>query len=259
MSSVQQDMVDLDLSNASDQLASAFFNMLSPECRDHIYKQYWNVHGQTQHLFMFGPNSYIVHYPCLLGKDAFKDYPDIESESEAESDSDSDSDQAGDSEQDDDAQDDDAQDSAQDDPGDVNGAIQQIAGPHPPPGFPAPPPGANAAHWEASPWCNHMECFRGFMKSCNMGYQKAFSRNYRKRDRPSFPSEIIKPLLVCKRMYEEASKSLFTNVRFSFTDMRVLNRFNEAVPRGLRQKIKLVDVSVLKRREEARWVQNFAD
>lgn len=347
------------------QQQSLLFTQLPLDIRRQIYMQYWQIYGSTQHIFLFGPNSYLSHFPCVLDKEDFNHYCQPNDDDEHQEDDDGDGDQhesqddpgdvnaaiqdivdnppdtaAGPAHSDDGStqpaevgqsgQSDqstqpthDDQPESHDDPGDIDTAIEEIvdnppqtaaglaqdddntqpaqpvqpalpavaqiaqilqpnqvahfvqpaqagqpaqilqvihpAQPAPPvqPGQPAPPihvfqfiqppqhvppvpaQTTDTAHdvrdtWTNSPWCMHETCFRAYISAYDMGYERAFSRNYkgvgtqagRRRHIPP-PSTVAMtlPFHVCKRMYIEASESLFSNVRFRFDNIFTLERF----------------------------------
>ncbi|KAK7699703.1 hypothetical protein SLS64_011476 [Diaporthe eres] len=57
-------------------------------------------------------------------------------------------------------------------------------------------------------------------------------------------SAVLTTFLVCKGMYQEASESLFSSMRFSFTTVRAMDLFLSEVPRALVSRIQAVDVQL---------------
>lgn len=230
----------IDFGKAYDQQQSPLFTMLPLDIRRHIYLQLWRHYGTTQHIYLFSPNSYLSHYPCLLEKDAFNHYrpsspapPEPEGPAEAAAEAGVPNfgviDQPG----------------SHDDPGDIDGAIQDLAALQPQPQPDVSGGMSDGVHnWNDSPWCMHEKCFRDYIGVFNMSFERAYSRNYKRAAR-SVTSEvgITKPLLVCKKMYTEASESLYSKIAFSFPDMVALERFINDVPRSLIERIPAVDVS----------------
>ncbi|KAJ4390794.1 hypothetical protein N0V93_004392 [Gnomoniopsis smithogilvyi] len=232
---------DTDFGNACDQQQSPLFTMLPLDVRRHIYRHLWRDYGTLQHIYAFSGHSYLSHYPCLLDQDAFNHHsppspasreiealaeataeagvPDVGSPNQPES---------------------------HDDPGDIDGAIQDLAAPQPQhaPGVAGGlGDGAVAHNWDGSPWCMHEKCFQAYIGVYGMSFSRAYSRNYKREIRsPISILGITKPLLVCKKMYIEAGESLYSTIAFSFPDMTVLDRFMNSVPQALRERIPAVDI-----------------
>lgn len=234
---------NIDFGDAHVQQQSPLFTMLPLDIRRHIYLQIWRGYGTTQHIYLFGPNSYLSHYPCLLEKDAFNHHrppapslPPSESQNSAVAAAETGSQDIGNNNL----------PESYDDPGDIDGAIQDLAAPQPQSlpdaisGF-----GDGLLHkWDGSPWCMHKKCFQAYIQTFDFSFERGYSRNYRRASRsPTGKVGITKPLLVCKRMYAEASESLYSKIAFSFPDMSVLERFLNDVPRVLRMRIPVIYVS----------------
>lgn len=107
-----------------------------------------------------------------------------------------------------------------------------------PEGIPEPP--------DSTPWCAHFVCFRSFMQKWNNSFAELYSALYRRGEGFGRPdprgSAVLTTFLVCKRMYQEASESLFSSMRFSFTTVRAMDLFLSKVPRALVSRIQAVDV-----------------
>ncbi|KAJ4425105.1 hypothetical protein N0V82_000160 [Gnomoniopsis sp. IMI 355080] len=234
---------DIHFGDADSQQQSPLFIMLPLDIRRHIYLQLWRGYGTTQHIYLFGPNSYLSHYPCLLDKDAFNHHrpPATSLPSPATQDPAVAAAEAG-------PQDigNTNQPELYDDPGDIDGAIQDLAAPQPEFSLDAPSGFGDGLHhkWDGSPWCMHKKCFQAYIEDFDSSFVSGYSRNYRRASHgPTGKAGITKPLLVCKRMYTEASESLYSRLAFSFPDMTVLERFLNGVPRVLSTRIPIVYVS----------------
>lgn len=232
----------VDTGNAHDQQQSLLFTVVPLDVRRHIYLQLWLDYGTKQHIHLFGPTSYPVHYPCLLDKNAStrQDSPSPPSpEPEASTEV---ADEAG-------AEiiDDGTEVNSQDDPGDIDGAIQDMTSAPQQQLVPAAPGGSDddePDHHESPSWCMHGKCFFAYLEAYNMSFEHAYSRNYQRQTRTATGNVgIAKPFLVCKRMYTEASESLYSATAFSFSSVSVLERFMDTVPRALTDRIPVVDVS----------------
>lgn len=235
--------VNIDFDKAHDQQESPLFTKLPLDLRRHIYLQLWRNYGTIQHIYLFAPNSYLSHYPCLLEKGEFDHHclppsptppaPEATTDAAAETAAHTIGDEY--------------EPELYDDPGDIDGAIQDITAPQPQPATVSMNGSGNAIdvhEWRDSPWCMHEKCFRAYMEVFDMSFERAYSRHYR-RGYLAATSEmgITKPLVVCKKMYTEASESLYSKMAFSFPDTVTLERFMEDVPRPLRERIQSVDVS----------------
>lgn len=109
-----------------------------------------------------------------------------------------------------------------DDPGDIDGAIQDIVAPLPQLASVAISGIGRGAHrWYGSPWCEHNKC---------------------SKSRASREVGVMKPLLVCKKMYTEASESLYSTMAFRFSNLSVLTRFMNNLSSVLSERIQSVDV-----------------
>lgn len=253
---------------AAEQELSPLFTAIPIECRRVIYLQYWLDYGLDQHIYLFGPNSYLSHYPCILEPDAFDHHspPPAESEpdqtdSGSESESGSESGSESESEPEPgvepqaeiDAEVEDGGDSDQpephDDPGDIDGAIQDLTAGPSLAQVSLPPAASSTTHpWNASPWCMHERCFFAYMEPYDRSFERAYSRNYRRdatRAAAHGRAGLTKPFLVCKRMHKEASESLYSIMRFDFPAPAALKRFVECVPAELSARIRFVRLACL--------------
>ncbi|CAN8103176.1 unnamed protein product [Discula destructiva] len=234
-----------------EQHQSPLFSLLPLEIRRHVYLQLWLDYGLVQHIYLFGPSSFLSHYRCLLDKSAFKHHcppspPILEPEESAgEADPMDDAQPAFDQENGDNSADvGNGPNAPQVDPGVINGAIAQGGGPQSAPAAPAAPSSdPDEQAWQDSPWCMHKKCFTAYMEIFDKSFENGYSRNYRRQSKPKATTVgIAKPLLVCKQMYVEASQSLYNNMTFSFPDLDVLERFMQEVPSSLSAKIQMADV-----------------
>lgn len=232
----------VDTGNGHEQQQSPLFTVVPLDVRRHIYLQLWLDYGTVQHIHLFGPSSYLCHYPCLLDKNASTHHdspspPSLELEASTEVAA-----EAG-------AQtiDDGTEFDSHDDPGDIDGAIQDMASASQQQLVPAAPSGSDDDehdHVESSSCCMHEKCFVAYLEAYGMSFEQAYSSNYRRPRRAASGNVgITKPFLVCKKMYTEASESLYSATSFSFSDVSVFERFMETVPRALTDRIPFVDVS----------------
>lgn len=235
----------IDFDDRHEQQQSPLFSTLPLDVRRHIYLQLWIDYGTTQHIHLFSTSSYLSHYACLLDEDAFT-YPSTPSPPPLESEGPSDT-VTGDGAQD--IEDGNNYDDSYDDPGDIDGAIQDIVSASEPPPGPAGPDGDGFGNdqrnqVDSSPWFMHKKCFVAYMERYGMLFDHAYSVNYRRPGRVVFGNlGIAKPLLVCKRMYTEASESLYSTMTFSFPNLFALGRFMNVVPPALTRWISTVHVS----------------
>lgn len=244
---------------AHDQSQSPLFTALPLDVRRQIYLQLWLECGITQHIYTFGKNSYLQSYPCILDACAWDRNPAPPAE-ETTTDSSSSETQAlaadGGQHQpaEEQQQEQPQQPQPQDDPGDVNGAIEDIA-----PG-PGGPTRTIDDGQPDTPWCLHKACFERWTEKWDRSFERAYSACYRstggggasvttqrQRRRPALPltSTLLLPLLVCRRMYQEAGESMFSSLRFSFlfSGVEPVNRLLGGVPAALTERIRFVDVS----------------
>lgn len=232
----------IDFDDRHEQQQSPLFTMLPLDVRRHIYLQLWIDYGTTQHIHLFSTSSYLSHYPCLLDEDAFTHPGPPRPPPEVASDV-----VTGDGAQD--IENEITDDDPYDDPGDIDGAIQDIVSASEPQVGPAAPDGDGSGNDEhnqvdSSPWCMHKKCFVAYMERYGMLFDHAYSVNYRRSGRVVFGNlGIAKPLLVCKKMYTEASESLYSTMTFSFPNVFALGRFMNVVPRALTEWIPTVHVS----------------
>lgn len=98
-----------------------------------------------------------------------------------------------------------------------------------------------------TPWCAHFTCFRNKTEKWGHSFARMYSAFYRgSRVQPDLRnSTVLTTFLVCKGMYQEASESLFSKIRFSFTTMLAMEVFLSEVPPALVSRIQVVDVGVL--------------
>ena len=225
--------------SASLQDQSPLFTTLPIEIRRHIYRQLWLDRGLTQHILSLSNNSYSQSFPCILSPKELDQEPSppppLEAPPEATGDAGSAGDTSGAPEAaagvDEDGEPDQAQ--PHDDPGDINGALQDLA------------PGNSMANGPPStPWCDHYPCFRRWSQKWDHSFSRIYTACYRGgRGQPDLrASPVLTTLLVCKRVYREASESLFSSMRFSFTSMTALDTFLNQVPRPLVSRIQFADV-----------------
>lgn len=291
------------------QQQSLLFSKLPVDIRRHIYKQYWQIYGSTQHVFLFGNDSYLSHFPCLLEGKEFKQHcnptppkEDQPATDQAAADQPATNQPATNQPA---ADNDGDQPESHDEPGNINAAIQDIL--NNPPETPAGPaengddaaqlidavlsdesftmeeilddwevihstnndqpeshddPGnVNAAiqdminleilhggpgKWIKSPWCEHVHCVSAYVSTFDSIFELAYSRHFKRaRRHPGHPLPTVgmtKPFHVCKRMYIEASESLFSNVRFSFDDLRALERFTKQLSPETANMVRSVEV-----------------
>lgn len=235
----------IDVGDRHEQQQSPLFSDVPLEIRRHIYRQLWLDYGTTQHIHLFSSSSYLSHYPCLLNEDVFA-HPAPPSPPPA--------DLAGPSgvvtgHGAQDIEDEIIHDDPYDDPGDIDGAIQDIVSASWPQPLPAAPDEDGSGNSEdnqveSSPWCMHKKCFVAYMQAYGMLFDHAYSVNYRRPGRVVFGKlGIAKPLLVCKKMYTEASESLYSTMTFRFPNLLALGRFMNVVPRALTNWISTVHVS----------------
>lgn len=231
-------------SPSHNQSQSPLFTTLPLDIRRQIYLQLWIDCGLTQHIYTFSKNSYLQRYPCILDANEWDWDPRPRAEESSSTGASNQVLQAPDGQLPADEQ----QPQPYDDPGDINGAILDIA---PGPGGPT-----RTIHEDQpdTPWCHHRPCFERWIGKWDRFFSLAYSDNYRRTsplaietqqqrhgDR-SRASPLLTALLVCRRMYHEAGDSLFSSMRFSFP-LEALERFVGDVPRGLTERVQFVDVS----------------
>lgn len=231
-------------SPSHDQSQSPLFARLPLDIRRQIYLQLWLECGLTQHIYTFSNNSYLQSYPCILDANEWDRDPRPRAE---ESTSTGVSDDPAQQAQDGQPLADEQQPQPYDDPGDIDGAIMDIA-----PG-PGGPTSTIDDEQPDTPWCHHKPCFERWIGKWDRSFSRAYSANYRgssplatenqrlRRDDRLRASPLLAVLLVCRRMYQEAGESLFSSMRFSFP-LEALERFLEDVPRGLTERIQFVDI-----------------
>ncbi|KAL1869351.1 hypothetical protein Daus18300_005563 [Diaporthe australafricana] len=208
--------------SSQEQLESPLFSTLPSEIRLQIYQQLWMECGLTQHIFLLSPVSFLQSFPCILSHEELDQPAGVPSSSSAE------------------AEEEDQQHQSQyyDDPGDIDGAYQDLALQDT--AVYNPPPG--------TPWCMHCPCHLRWTEKWANCFVKQYSASYifkkgAGRDWQDLRSSpMLALLLVCKRVHLEASDSLFSNIRFSFSGMHALNTFLEQVPRPLVSRIRFVDI-----------------
>lgn len=107
-------------------------------------------------------------------------------------------------------------------------------------------PGGNPEPPDSTPGCAHFACFRSRMQKWNNSFAEMHSALYRRGEgfgRPDLRgSAVLTTFLVCKRMYQDASESLFSNMSFSFTTVLAMDVFLREVPRSLASRVQAVDV-----------------
>lgn len=225
-------------SSFDEQKQSLLFETLPLEIRRQIYLQLWLDCGLTQHIYTFGKSSYLQSYPCILDDSEWEKDSRPRAEESSSTEAFVPELQTPDEQQ---------QPPPYDDPGDIDGAIQDIA--------PGPEgPTRTIDEQPHTPWCHHKPCFERWIEKWDRSFSRAYSANYRgssplgnttqrgRGDDRLRASPLLLPLLVCKRMYQEAGESLFSSMRFSFP-LEALERFLSDVPRALTERIQFVDVS----------------
>lgn len=246
---LQDTKPSLSPSISRDQSQSPLFAKLPLDIRRHIYLQLWLDSGLTQHIYTFSKNSYLQSYPCLLDEQDW--YRDPRPRVEGGNTTGGPDPQAvvavpGEDQQPAIEQ---LQAEPYDDPGDIDAAIQDIAlGPT--------TPATDEQQQPDTPWCLHRLCFERWIDRWDRSFSRAYSANYRgpsaldgtqqrrRRPRPELRGgTLLLPLLVCRRMYEEAAESMFSCLRFSFPALDALDRFVRVVPQGLTERVQFVDVS----------------
>lgn len=189
--------------------------------------------GLTQHIFAITDKSYLASFPCILTPKELDQEPGPLDAPDAP---DAPDDAAG-TEDNVEAE----QPQPHDDPGDINSALQELSG--------GDDPGVADASLEPpdnTPWCTHFSCFEqkwdgSFRKMYDALYRRSFGLG-----RPDLrDSAILTTFLVCKRMYQEASESLFSTMRFSFSSMIAMDIFLKEVPRALVSRVQFVAVGHL--------------
>lgn len=201
---------------ASPQQQSPLFNTLPIEVRRRVYAQLWLDCGLTQHILAVTPKSHLQSYPCILGP------AQLDQEPVPLAPRDADGDDAG------------AADQPQphDDPGDINGALQDLGA-------------ATADHEEpGTTCCAHYACFRRWTKKWDHSFTRMYTVAYVNHPAPADvrSSPVLTAFLICKRVYEEASESLYSSARFSFASMTAVKVFIGQVPQPLVSRIQFTDV-----------------
>ncbi|KUI54943.1 hypothetical protein VP1G_02404 [Cytospora mali] len=227
-----------DPSSPDDQSQSPLFVRLPLDIRRQIYLQLWLDSGLTQHIYTFNEQTYLRSYPCICDPSEWDEDPRPGPEESSP--------QVPPGVQ---LAADDLQPEPQDDPGDINGTIMDIS-----PGPDVPRDGNNQRD---TPWCQHKICFDHWIEKWDRSFARAYSANYRgtfylsggnlkslcrRSDKRLRKSPLLLPLLVCRRMYQEAGESMFSNLRFSFSMPFVLDRFLEDVPSMFTRRIQFLDV-----------------
>lgn len=219
---------------ATPQDQSPLFATLSLDIRRVIYQQLWLDCGLTQHIFSSTEKSYLLSFPCILSPEELNQEPGPPAALDAPGDA------AG-------AEDnvEPEQPQSHDDPGDIDGALQDLSGDDPGVADSDPEPPNN------TPWCAHFACFRKRLQKWDHSFVRMYSACYQRgegRGRPGpdlRDSAILTTFLVCKRMYQEASEALFSEMRFSFSSMVAMDVFLSEVPRELASRVQFVDVGRL--------------
>lgn len=226
---------------ANNQDNSPLFTTLPIEMRRHIYKQLWLDCGLTQHIFAFTDKAYLQSFPCLLSPEELDQDPSprpVPRPDAAGAEGDADAADGSDAGPDDD--DNDGQDQPQpqphDDPGDINSALQDLSA--------GGAQGNEEQPSDNTPWCAHYTCFRHWGQKWGQSFSRMYTASYRhSRGLPDLAgSPVLTAFLVCRRLYEEASESLFSSVRFSFASLASLRVFVGQVPRPLVARVRFADV-----------------
>lgn len=217
---------------AIPQDQSPLFATLPLDIRRNIYQQLWLDCGLTQHIFAMTNDSYLLSFPCILSTEELNREP---GHSPHHTDSgDAPDDAAG---PDDIAEDEQPQ--PHDDPGDIDGALQDLSSNGPRLADDSEPP-------HNTPWCTHFACFRSNTRKWGHSVTRMYHACYRRsRGQADLRnSTILTTFLVCKRMYQEASESLFSKMRFSFSTMLAMEVFLSEVSPALVSRIQFVDVGI---------------
>jgi hypothetical protein len=215
------------------QEQSPLFATLPLEIRRVIYQQLWLDCGPTQHLYATTDQSFLLSFPCILSPAVLNQEPGCRRlDGGAAPQSDAPDEAAGAA-----TGDEPQPPQAGDDPGDIDGAIYDIISDSE----------AEAETPDSTPWCAHSACFSSRVEKWNNSYFLMYSALYRRYGRrvllPDLRgSAVLTTFVVCKRMYQEASESLYSRVRFSFTNMLAMDTFLSEVPRALTSRIQFVDV-----------------
>lgn len=97
-------------------------------------------------------------------------------------------------------------------------------------------------------WCMHRACLKSWSNKWGPTLSGAFSACIRREgSRSSRPNDlqsnpVLAVFLVCKLVYEEASESLYSRVRFSFGSSVALKIFLDRVPQWLAARVRFIDV-----------------
>lgn len=209
---------------ASPQDHSPLFATLPLEIRRNVYQQLWLDCGLTQHIFATSKKSYLMSFPCILSADLNREprHPSHPADAGA----------------DDYAQTEQPQ--THDNHGDIDSALQELSSHELGVADYSRPP-------NNTPWCAHFTCFRNKTEKWGHSFARMYSAFYRGfRVQPDLRnSTILTTFLVCKRMYQEASESVFSKIRFCFTTMLAMEVFLSEVPPALVSRIQFVDVGIL--------------
>lgn len=211
---------------AIPQDQSPLFATLPLEMRRNVYQQLWLDCGLTQHISAITGGSCLLSYPCILSAEELNQDPGRPPHHN----------DAGDA-PDDNAQTEQPQ--PQDDPGDIDGALLELSSNDPGVANDSEPPNNH-------PWCGHFACFRNKTQKWGHSFSRMYSACYRRyRGQTDLrTSPILTAFLVCKRMYQEASESLFSEMRFSFSTMLAMDVFLCEVPRALVSRVQFIDVGI---------------
>ena len=223
--------------NPQDQ--SPLFTELPIEIRRHIYQQLWLDCGLTQHIFAITPTSYLQSFPCILSPEELDREPGppppppdaagpaIDANASNALDGNAGANDNGEPAE---------QPQPHDDPGDINDAYQDLG-----------VPGEllnEVQRRNSTPWCAHFTCFRNLSRKWGHSFSLMYEAGYRGGRRlPDLrASTVLTTFLVCKRIYQEASESVFSRMRFSFGSTTAMDLFLNQVPRTLVSRIQFVDV-----------------
>lgn len=200
---------------ASPQQQSPLFNTLPIEVRRRVYAQLWLDCGLAQHILAVTPKSHLQSYPCILSPAQLGQEPVPLAPRDADGD---DAGAAG-------------QPQPHDDPGDIDGALQELGS-------------APDGEGPGTPWCAHYACFRRWTKKWDHSFTRMYTAAYVSHPAPDDvrSSPVLTAFLICKRVYEEASESLYSSVRFSFASMTAVKVFTGQVPQPLVSRIQFIDV-----------------
>ncbi|KAJ0106955.1 hypothetical protein J7T55_011050 [Diaporthe amygdali] len=206
----------------AQQDQSLLFSKLPLEIRRQIYQQLWSDHGLTQHIFLFSQNSYLQSFPCSLSPEQLNQDPSSATSAAGSTDEIIATPQF----------------EPFDDPGDIDGALQELTLDDEDRLLLCEPP--------CSTWCMHHVCFYRWIEKWDKSFSKVYSASYRGNTLRPLPdprsSPVLAVFLACKQAHQEASESLFSTMRFSFSSLNAMHMFLEQVPQPMVSRIQYADV-----------------